>query len=86
MSRPALGVRFDLKDRIFSVIAHGDSTGAEDVRRDLQDWLTDMELVPAGAPALLDRYIGYYEPYATSHESLDEDKILWKKPKTLIEP
>ena len=24
--------------------------------------------------ALLDRYIGYYEPYATSHEALDKDE------------
>jgi hypothetical protein len=27
--------------------------GAENVQRDLRDWLSDMELVPAGAPALL---------------------------------
>ncbi|HEY1771097.1 MAG TPA: NAD(P)H-dependent oxidoreductase [Chthoniobacterales bacterium] len=63
-----------LKGRVFSLIVHGDTIGAEEVRRDLHDWLTDMELVPAGASAMLDRYIGYYEPYATSHEALDEDK------------
>jgi multimeric flavodoxin WrbA len=62
-----------LAGRRFSVIAHGDTEGAEGVRRDLHDWLTDMALVPAGAPALFDRYIGYYEPYATSHEALDRD-------------
>ena len=33
-----------------------------------------MDLVPAGVPAELDRYIGYWEPYATSHEALDEDR------------
>jgi hypothetical protein len=26
-----------------------------------------------GAQARLDRYIGYYEPYATSHDVLDKD-------------
>jgi multimeric flavodoxin WrbA len=62
-----------LKGRIFSVIAHGDSSGIESLRRNLHDWLTDMELVPAGAAAVFDRYIGYYEPYATSHEALDRD-------------
>jgi multimeric flavodoxin WrbA len=63
-----------LAGRIFSIIAHGDAEGAEDVRRDLHDWLLDMGLVPAGGPALLDRYIGYYEPYATSHDALDRDE------------
>jgi hypothetical protein len=33
-----------------------------------------MDLVQAGGAALLDRYIGYYEPYATSHEALDRDR------------
>jgi hypothetical protein len=27
----------------------------------------------AGTFALLDRYIGYFEPYATSHAALDRD-------------
>ena len=35
-----------------------------------------MRLQPAGAPALLDRYIGYWKPYATSHAELDEDKAI----------
>jgi len=29
--------------------------------------------VPAGPRARLDGYIGYFEPYATSHEALDKD-------------
>ena len=78
-----------LKGRIFSVIAHGDTEGAENVQRDLHDWLTDMELVPAGAPALLARYIGYYQPYATSHDALDRDDGLMKETRnaarTLVE-
>jgi hypothetical protein len=32
-----------------------------------------MELAPAGPLAELDRYIGYWEPYATSHVALDHD-------------
>ncbi len=35
------------------------------------DWLTDMELIPAGTGRRSGRYIGYYEPYATSHDDLD---------------
>lgn len=27
--------------------------------------------------AELDSYIGYYEPYATSHETLDSDQAFW---------
>jgi len=33
-----------------------------------------MGLLDAGSRARLDRYVGYYEPYATSHEALDRDK------------
>ena len=35
-----------------------------------------MGLIDAGMHARLDRYIGYYEPYATSHEALDRDEAL----------
>jgi hypothetical protein len=35
-----------------------------------------MDLVQAGNSATLDRYIGYYEPYATSHDALDRDVAL----------
>jgi multimeric flavodoxin WrbA len=70
-----------LKDRVFSIIVHGDSAGAENLRRMLTDWLTDMELRPAGDAALLDRYIGYYKPYATSHEELDGDSALFLETK-----
>jgi hypothetical protein len=60
--------------RSFSVIVHGDVEDADGLRRALQDWLTWMGLVPAGARAVFDRYIGYYEPYATSHDALDRDE------------
>jgi len=42
----------------------------------LADWLTDMELVQAGNAATLDRYVGYLEPYATSHAALDRDEAV----------
>jgi hypothetical protein len=32
-----------------------------------------MKLLPAMRQGGIDRYIGYYEPYATSHAALDED-------------
>ena len=63
-----------LAGRAFSVVVHGDTEGAASVRRALHDWLCDMKLFPAGEDAVLDRYIGYYKPYATSHEELDRDE------------
>jgi multimeric flavodoxin WrbA len=63
-----------LANRVFSVVVHGDAVGAETLRRSLVDWLTDMKLMPAAPVATIDRYIGYYESYATSHEALDRDR------------
>ena len=62
-----------LAGRVYGLIVHGDVAGNEDVRRALSDWLDWMGLVDAGPTARLDRYIGYYEPYATSHDALDGD-------------
>jgi multimeric flavodoxin WrbA len=62
-----------LAGRAFAVVAHGDAAGPETLRRLLADWLTDMGLVQAGPSAVLDAWIGYYRPYATSHEDLDRD-------------
>jgi multimeric flavodoxin WrbA len=62
-----------LAGRVFAVVVHGDTVGAETLRRSLTDWLTDMKLLPAIPQGGLDRYIGYYEPYATSHDALDHD-------------
>jgi hypothetical protein len=53
---------------------HGDSVGAETLRRSLDEWLIDMNLISAGGAAEADGYIGYKEPYATSHEAFDKDK------------
>ena len=62
-----------LAGRVFSVVVHGDASGVENLRRILSDWLTDMGLIPAAHKALLGAYLGYYEPYATSHDDLDAD-------------
>jgi multimeric flavodoxin WrbA len=62
-----------LAGRYFSVVVHGDVEGAENVRRSLSDWLCYMHLIPAGPLAELDRYIGYWKPYASSHQELDAD-------------
>jgi multimeric flavodoxin WrbA len=63
-----------LAGRVFGVIVHGDVAGIEETRYALTDWLEWMGLVDAGAKSRLDRFIGYYKPYATSHEELDDDK------------
>jgi hypothetical protein len=53
---------------------HGDAAGVENLQRNLVDWLTDMELIPAGPVPGLGRYVGYFKPYATSHDDLDHDQ------------
>jgi multimeric flavodoxin WrbA len=62
-----------LAGRTYGVVVHGDVAGIEGARRALCDWLDWMGLIDAGATARLDRFIGYYQPYATSHEALDAD-------------
>lgn len=62
-----------LAGRAYGVVVHGDVAGIEGVRRALSDWLDWMGLIDAGHRARLDRFIGYYEPYATSHDTLDKD-------------
>jgi multimeric flavodoxin WrbA len=62
-----------LAGRAYGVIVHGDVAGIEGTRRALSDWLDWMGLIDCGPKARLDRYIGYYEPYATSHDTLDAD-------------
>ena len=63
-----------LEGRAFAVVVHGDVEGTENVRRSLSDWLRFMKMVPGGRAAEVDRYIGYWEPYATSHDALDKDE------------
>ena len=65
-----------LAGRAFAVVVHGDAAGVEQLRTMLCDWLTDLELVQAGPSAAVGRYLGYFEPYATSHDDLDRDVAL----------
>ena len=65
-----------LQGRVYGVVVHGDVAGIEATRRSLCDWLDWMGLHDAGPIARLDRYIGYYKPYATSHDELDADQAL----------
>jgi multimeric flavodoxin WrbA len=65
-----------LSGRTYGVVVHGDVAGIEGVRRSLCDWLDWMGLIDAGSQAKLDRFIGYYEDYATSHDTLDKDKAV----------
>jgi multimeric flavodoxin WrbA len=62
-----------LAGRTYGVFVHGDVAGIEGTRRALCDWLDWIGLVDAGTNSRLDRFIGYYEPYATSHDTLDHD-------------
>jgi len=68
-----------LADRVYGLVVHGDVAGIEESRRALSDWLDWMGLIDAGFHARLERYIGYYEPYATSHDTLDADQALWEE-------
>jgi multimeric flavodoxin WrbA len=63
-----------LAGRVYGLVIHGDVAGIEVTRRNMSDWLDWMGLIDAGFQSRLDRYIGYYEPYATSHEALDRDQ------------
>ena len=65
-----------LDGRAYGVAVHGDVAGIEGSRRALTDWLDWMGLIDSGPDGRLDRMIGYYEPYATSHQTLDRDSGL----------
>ena len=65
-----------LAGRAYGLIVHGDVAGIEGARRSLSDWLDWMGFIDAGSQARLDRFIGYFEPYATSHDTLDGDHAM----------
>ena len=62
-----------LAGRAFATVVHGDAAGSENLRRILSDWAGDIGLIPSGHLGAIDRYVGYLEPYATSHDELDKD-------------
>ncbi len=65
-----------LAGRMFSVVVHGDVEEAENLRRALGDSMRFMHMDSAGASTELDRYIGYWKPYATSRDELDGDSAI----------
>ncbi len=68
--------RKHLAGRLFAIVVHGDAEGVGEVSSALANWLLDMDLESAGKAAELDRYIGYWKPYATSHDELDTEEAL----------
>ncbi len=78
-----LGLSKHLAGRAYGVLVHGDVAGIEGTRRALTDWLDWMGLVESGSMAKLDRYIGYYEPYATNHETFDQDAAIQEEARNL---
>lgn len=72
-----------LAGRVYGLAVHGDVAGIEGVRRALSDWLDWMGLVDAGQKARLDRFIGYYKPYATGHRALDADADVQREVETV---
>jgi multimeric flavodoxin WrbA len=78
-----------LAGRLFAIVVHGDTEGAQTLRRVLADWLSAMHLQSAGETGELNRNIGYYEPYATSHDALDADTAVQEEvrnaARTLVE-
>jgi multimeric flavodoxin WrbA len=72
-----------LAGRTYGVLVHGDVAGAGDVRRALCDWLDWMGLTDAGSGSRLDRYIGYYQPYALSHDALDADTAVQEEARNI---
>ena len=63
-----------LAGRGFSVAVQGDVEGVGETRAALSNWLRWIGMVQAGSKGTTGGYVGYYEPYATSHDALDRDK------------
>lgn len=65
-----------LAGRVYGVAVHGDTADVEGVLAALTGWLDWTGLVSAGPQSRLARYIGYFEPYATSHKALETDEAI----------
>jgi multimeric flavodoxin WrbA len=68
-----------LAGRAYGVAVHGDASGVEHVRQTLCEWFGWLGFIAAGHASQLDRYIGYFKPYATSHEDLDKDEAVFEE-------
>ena len=65
-----------LAGRAYAVAVHGDAEGVDTVKNALCDWLNTLGLIRAGESGALARYVGYFNPYATSHDDLDADTAI----------
>ncbi len=74
-----------LAERVYGLVVHGDVAGIESQRRNLSDWLDWMGLIEAGPQSRIDRYIGYYEPYYNSHDTLDRDEAMQQEVRQVAE-
>ena len=88
---PKLAKELELKDwdyprhlagRVFAVVVHADAAGAEMLQNALTSWLGDIGLIAAGHLSQLGRFVGYLEPYATSHDALDKDTAFQEETRT----
>jgi multimeric flavodoxin WrbA len=68
-----------LAGRVYGLVVHGDVSGANRLRHMLEEWLEYMGFVASGQQSQIDRYIGYFGPYATSHEALDKDEAMFEE-------
>jgi len=68
-----------LAGRAYGVVVHGDASGVEHLRQMLCEWLGWLGFIAAGHASQLDRYIGYFKPYATSHEDLDKEEAIFEE-------
>ena len=62
-----------LAGRAYSVVVHGDAEGVTGLQESLAAWLSNIGLIAAGTKSQVGAYVGYMQPYATSHEDLDRD-------------
>ena len=63
-----------LAGRAFAIVVHADAEGAAE-RAPRAHQLADRHAPDRSRRAAsIDRYVGYYEPYATSHQALDRDQ------------
>ncbi len=65
-----------LAGRVYGLVVHGDVSDADTLRDSLAEWLNWSGFIAAGTESQVDRFIGYFEPYATSHEALDKDEVV----------
>lgn len=75
-----------LAGRVFSIVVHGDAEGVTPLADALSRWFENMGLIDAGYFSEVAKYIGYMEPYATSHAALDRDDAIKEEVRNAARP